>query len=531
MRATQRLRRWLARSRPPARQLTLAFVTATVASVTGAGLVIGALALLVDSATRPGWRAVAVALVLIELVAFLRSPLRFAERMTTHRLGFSAVTTWRRWLVINVGSWPLSRWRQYEAGDLLERALRDTDELQDLWLRGAVPLVATSATLVLADGAVALVHPGLRWTLVATGLVALQFVGGLVLLRNLAPLVDEDDAVRRCRSTLVAELAALSGVGPDLALLGAGGLVSRRLNEARGQLERAEMVRQRHRRRLALVPAVAGVGALLVLVVAHPGGSGVTMVAGALLSLLTFDGLESGRLILDTAVAVAAGASRLDELEHASSLATRHVTGPLTLGWEALHLAVGDGGLNAGSGSIAPGVRVAVTGPSGSGKSTLLAVLAGLDQPTGGLVTLNGERLEELSPASWRARLRYVPAEPGLTRGLIRDVLGMGRPLHERDLGNLAALGLHRNRDERFDELSRGERQRVAVARALVGSPSVVILDEPTSGLGSDDTQRVLDVLATSDATIVIATHDPQVVAWCTRVLTLDDDGISSFSR
>src|ERR1035437_10015377 len=100
-----RLRIWLHRAAPRPFDLIKAIVMASLASLAGTGLFIGAIALLVVSADRPGLRAIGAFLIAIELVAFLRSPLRFAERMSTHRLGFAAVARWRQWLMATVGDW------------------------------------------------------------------------------------------------------------------------------------------------------------------------------------------------------------------------------------------------------------------------------------------------------------------------------------------------------------------------------------------------------------------------------------------
>ena len=143
----RRLLRWLRRAQPPRGTLLRALIAGVVASVVNVALLVGAVALLVESAARPGLRTVLGALIVIELFAFLRSPLRFTERLSAHRLGFVAVSRWRRWLVLTVGAFTFTRWRSFAAGDLLERSLRDTDELQDLWLRCVIPL-ATSGTVM-----------------------------------------------------------------------------------------------------------------------------------------------------------------------------------------------------------------------------------------------------------------------------------------------------------------------------------------------------------------------------------------------
>jgi ATP-binding cassette subfamily C protein CydC len=154
----RRLRRWLRRAQPPRADLARALLAGFVASATNVALLVGAIALLVESATRPGLRAVAAVLVIIELFAFLRSPLRFSERLAAHQLGFRAVSRWRRWLVLVVGQLDFSQWRTYAAGDLLERALSDTDELQDLWLRFVIPFLDVVAVMVLGDIVIAVLR-------------------------------------------------------------------------------------------------------------------------------------------------------------------------------------------------------------------------------------------------------------------------------------------------------------------------------------------------------------------------------------
>jgi putative ABC transport system ATP-binding protein len=117
-------------------------------------------------------------------------------------------------------------------------------------------------------------------------------------------------------------------------------------------------------------------------------------------------------------------------------------------------------------------------------------------------------------------------SEPGFTRGFAVDVVALGRAGTRDPHVDLAALGLQSERTTRFDELSRGERVRVAIARALVTRPDIYLLDEPTAGLGSEETARVLSLLDSTNATVLIATHDTDVIAWCDLVVELRDDGL-----
>jgi ABC-type lipoprotein export system ATPase subunit len=171
--------------------------------------------------------------------------------------------------------------------------------------------------------------------------------------------------------------------------------------------------------------------------------------------------------------------------------------------------------LDDGSFALRAGGRLAITGPSGSGKSTLLRALARLDDPASGEILLGQTHLEDIDEEELRQRLIYVPSEPGLTRGFAQDVVFLGRSPQRDAQSDLARLGLQAGRETRWEELSRGERERVAVVRAMVTSPVVLLLDEPTSGLGQEETRAVLDLLSETGASVIVATHDPQVMAWC----------------
>jgi putative ABC transport system ATP-binding protein len=96
---------------------------------------------------------------------------------------------------------------------------------------------------------------------------------------------------------------------------------------------------------------------------------------------------------------------------------------------------------------------------------------------------------------------------------------------------DLATLGVTSDETTRFDELSRGERQRVAIVRALVTSPRIVLADEPTSGLGAEETDKVLALLASVDATLVVATHDERVVQWCDQSYELAQGHLRQLNR
>ncbi len=513
-----RLRRWLRRAQPPRADLSRALLAGFIATATNVALLVGAVALLVDSATRPGLRAVAAILVIIELFAFLRSPLRFAERLAAHQLGFRAVTRWRRWLVLVVGQLDYSQWRTYASGDLLERALGDTDELQDLWLRFVIPFVDVVAVMALGDIVIALLPPHGQWLVYAINLAVLQFLGvvGLCLLArgDLA----HDRALRRARGAYRAQLVELSAATPELTLLGRSDVAERRSAAAVHDLALAEWRLASRRRRAGILVLV--VSALAVAAIAsHPATSSVWLVVAAVIGLSTYEALTTIRLALRAAVEVNGGGERLEALASITHAGTTSWAGS-TLRLD--HVSVEEDGrtlVREANLIVAPGTRVAIVGESGVGKSTLLRAIAMLDAVQSGHIALGGISLSDLREDEFRHHVAYVASEPGLTRGFARDVVLLGRATTRDPEVDLAALGVATERTTRFDDLSRGERVRVALARALVTDPDLVLLDEPTAGLGQEETRDVISFLAASGASVVIATHDADIIEWCDVVV------------
>ena len=177
-----------------------------------------------------------------------------------------------------------------------------------------------------------------------------------------------------------------------------------------------------------------------------------------------------------------------------------------------------------------PGTLTAVTGPSGSGKSTLLAILAGLDTPDEGEVVVDGVVISGLDrdarAAFRRERIGVLGQTPGLS-GILTAAenveLGLllrgidGAQARERALEALAVVGLGDHADRSVDRLSAGERERVALARAVAGRPSVLVADEPTARLDSVTTLAIGGLLADlareHGTTVICATHDPLLVS------------------
>lgn len=187
--------------------------------------------------------------------------------------------------------------------------------------------------------------------------------------------------------------------------------------------------------------------------------------------------------------------------------------------------------------TIAAGEAVAVVGASGSGKSTLLSLLAGLDAPSEGSVSLDGVVLSTLDEDG-RARIRgakvgfvfqsfqLLPAMTALENVMLplelrgdRDALGPARQILRR-------VGLGERLQHYPRQLSGGEQQRVALARAFVTGPSLLFADEPTGNLDTETGHAIIDLLfelnAQSGTTLVLVTHDEHLAQRCRRILRLD---------
>jgi putative ABC transport system ATP-binding protein len=188
---------------------------------------------------------------------------------------------------------------------------------------------------------------------------------------------------------------------------------------------------------------------------------------------------------------------------------------------------------------IAENDFVAVMGPSGSGKTTLLNLIGGLDRPSGGEVTVAGERLDRLSGsalANWRARhvgfiFQFYNLMPTLSakRNVELPLLLTSLSAGERKRKVAAALelvGLSDRGKHKPGELSGGEQQRVAIARALIADPTILVCDEPTGDLDRHTAEEILGLLQTLNRhygkTIIMVTHDPKAASYASRQLHVD---------
>jgi putative ABC transport system ATP-binding protein len=195
------------------------------------------------------------------------------------------------------------------------------------------------------------------------------------------------------------------------------------------------------------------------------------------------------------------------------------------------------GGVNL---AVAAGEMVAIVGSSGSGKTTIINLIAGIDRPTAGTVTVGGSRLDQMNEeqlAVWRGRnigivFQFFQLLPTLTAAenaqLPLDLARVGRGPERaaRARRDLAAVGLGELGDRLPLELSGGQQQRAAIARAMACQPRILLGDEPTGNLDTRSARAMFDLLSSlneTGVTVVYVTHDQALAAMASRVITVRD--------
>ncbi len=252
----------------------------------------------------------------------------------------------------------------------------------------------------------------------------------------------------------------------------------------------------------------------------------------------------SGRI----AKATAAGERILEVLDAEPEVQERkgaeiapHFAGSLALRNVGFRYATGESAIRNLDLEIAAGECVAIVGPSGSGKSTLLRLLLRLCVPTKGRIEIDGLDVETFTLKSLRSQIRLVPQDPVLFASSIRDNIAVADPdCTDADIEAAARIarahefirempdGYDSVVGERGATLSWGERQRIAIARAVLRRAPVLLLDEPLTGVDAENASAVYDALgnAVRGRTCLWVTHDAQVAARCDRIVVLDEGRI-----
>ena len=542
------LLRLLAMARPLRGRLLLA--VAAGAAATGCGVALLAVSgfLLARASQHPAIIAISIAVVAVRALSIGRGVSRYLERLASHDVAFRVlaqvrVAIWRRLEALAPAGLALFR-----SGDLLARLISDVDATQDLFIRGLTPLLAavlvgggavTACLFILAPAAAAL----------AAGLLA---AGIIVPLASAAVARKAAQASAPARGRLAATVTDLLDGAADLHAFGAQ-------DAALGQGDAADAELTRLARRTAaasglgtgLMSLLSGLALWVVLLlgVAATGTGALTRVPLAVLTLTALAAFEAvtalpaAALQLDHA-RVAAGriAAVTDtpdpvrEPRHPRALPP----GPFTITLRDATVRYqpdGPPALDRVSLDLPSGRRVALVGANGAGKSTLAAVLLRFCELSSGTALLNGHDLASYAADDVRTIIGGCPQDPYLFDATIRDNLRLARPgAADGELEAAAARArllawiksLPQGWDTRVGTqgaaVSGGERQRLALARAFLADPALLILDEPTAHVDPDSRQALTaDLLhATEGRSVLFITHERDGLDQVDQIVVLD---------
>ena len=520
--------------------LGLASAAATIGLLAGSGYVVG------RAAFRPGLGALVGVLAAVEVLAFLRGPLRYAERLVGHDATLRALARWRVWLYDCLTPRVPAALASWHSGDLLTRTIDDVDTLSDLYLRTLLPLAVALGSSVLGLVVVGLILP--------VGAIALGLP--LAIACTVPPLLawrgaaaDEAAALNGALSAQVVD--AIHGA-PDLLAFGADVAMLDRIETLSAWVEALDR-RQARANAVATLLTQLCLGAALVAVLAvgvsavHAHHLDPVMVAVLPLAALgTFEPIPGVAQAAARARAVSAAAQRLIDLEA--------VPVPVTDPVDAEHLPGGVPEVSFSHASLRdvpdrprafddvtlrlePGARLAVTGSSGAGKSSLVSALLRFWPLEEGALSVGNIPVARLSQADVRAACALVDQRAQLFAGTVHSNVTLGRPdatekeveaaLDVAQLSGWVATLPSRLETPVGNEgvaVSGGERRRLAVARALLAGGSVLVLDEPTAGLDAPLADQLLgDVLAAAGhRSVLLITHRASEAARCDAVVTLE---------
>ncbi len=493
--------------------------------------------------TLPGKQLLGVLPVLVVAMAAVKATAGFLQGGWMQRLGQRVMADLRAFLYARLLSQPPAFFERQHSGELLTRFTAD------------VPLVEFSVTQALSS----YVRDGLQiLALLVTCLLIdakLFLITFVVMPLTVLPVRSFARSLKKVANRSQTSLGALTALTAEqlqaLPVVQAYGGTPRALEAFEAESERyLGQMRRSLFLRGAYSPTVEVMGILGVALAVAWGARAISTdpsLSGRLLSvlaavLLLYQPVKSLSGTLSQVLIGLVAAERLFALADVPVPPDEGAeAGPLTqaLTLEGVRATYPDGreALRGVDLTVPAGARVALVGASGAGKTTLFSVLLGFLTPSGGTVGWNGTPLSQLKPSSVRAQMAWVPQEPVLFSGSVRHNLLLGRPeatdaevwealrlAHAEDFVGALPGGLDEPVGERGARLSGGQRQRLALARAFLRRPSVLLLDEPTSALDARSEAAVGAGLAAlmKGRTVLVIAHRLSTVRDADLIVVLD---------
>jgi len=542
------LLRLLRLARPMRGRLLIA--VAAGAAATGCAVALLAVSgfLLARASLHPNIVAISVAVVAVRALGVGRGVFRYVERLASHDVAFRVLADVRVSIYRRLARLAPAGLAAFRSGDLLARLVSDVDATQDLFIRGIAPPLAAalvgagamSAGLLLFAPAGLVLGAGLLFAGAAVPWLAAR--GARKAALRTAPARGE---LGTAISDLLAGAADLHAFGATDAALARAAAADEELTMLARRSASASGLGT------GLTAAASGLTLWLVLLagVAAVGAGALTRVPLAVVTLTALAAFEAVTAL--PAAAVQLGQSRasagriaevLDAAEPVGEPADPRPVpdGPFTIELRGARVRYQPGGPPAIDGidlDLPPGRRIALVGPTGAGKSTVAAVLLRFRDLTAGTATLCGHDLADYAPDDIRTVIGGCPQDPHIFDATIRENLLLARPgASDEQLADAAARarllpwiqslprGWATPAGAHGLAMSGGERQRLALARALLADPAVLVLDEPTAHL--DPVNRLAlaaDLLAvTSGRTTLLITHDLDGLDQVDEIVVLD---------
>ncbi|WP_211309155.1 ABC transporter ATP-binding protein [Celeribacter persicus] len=501
-------------------------------------------------ATLPVTTVLAIAAGGLLLVVALRAIFEYASTIAFALVGNRVLTAVRADLFRHLQTLPLAFHTKAKTGDLTIRLISDVGMLKETAVTAALPLAVNG--LVLAGMIAVMVV--LNWQLALLALLPLPLLW-LASLRIGRRIQGVSRKVRKTEGDMAATAAeAMAGIRTVQAL----GL-EERVSSGFGGANAKSLAQGVKAKRLAaklerLVDVLVGVALAAVLYVGTLFVLDGRITAGDLLVFLTYlkntfrPVRDYAKYSARLAKATAAGERVIELLDTPATLSDRPGAVAARIDAGRIDLDTvgfsydGQAVLRDVTLSIPAGQSVAITGVSGVGKSTLTSLLMRLYDPDTGRILIDGQDLRDVSLASLRSRISFVPQETLLFRASVRENLAIaaGREVTGEEIRAAAQLahadgfiealpeGYDTVLAERGGTLSAGQRQRIAIARAALRQAPILILDEPTVGLDGRNEAAVSDAIwrLAKGRTTVFVTHDLSLAARADRILCLEGGGI-----